>query len=88
MTRTNSRQARGYGTAHVNERKRWAPIVARGEACCSRCGRPIAPGALWDLDHTPDRTAYLGPSHQHCNRRAGGKRRAQLALKRGVSRSW
>jgi hypothetical protein len=33
----------------------------------------ILPGTEWALDHTDDRTGYLGPSHKRCNDSAGGK---------------
>jgi hypothetical protein len=62
---------RGYGYPHQQLRKRWAVVVARGEAVCVRCGRAIFPQQFWDLDHTEDRTAILGASHRRCNRRAG-----------------
>lgn len=70
--------ARGYGTAHQAERKRWSPVVAAGQAWCARCGRWIAPGQPWDLDHAADRTAYLGPSHRRCNRSAGARLGAKI----------
>lgn len=65
--------ARGYDGAHQKKRDRWKDAIARGEVTCSRpeCGKLIFPGEPWDLDHTDDRTGYLGPSHRSCNRRAG-----------------
>jgi hypothetical protein len=64
----------GYDRKHRAVRARWAPIVATGSVPCSRCGWPILPGQAWHLDHDDhDRTRYLGPSHAHCNMRAGGK---------------
>jgi hypothetical protein len=53
-------KARGYGSEHKRRRRQWAPQVARGEVCCARCHEVIWPGEPWDLDHTPDRTGYLG----------------------------
>lgn len=78
-----STTARGYGTQHQRERKRWAPVVARGDAYCTETlclierdggSRWIEPGAAWDLAHTPDRLAYLGPAHSRCNRSEGAER--------------
>ena len=61
--------ARGYGTEHRRLRKAWAARVDAGEVTCARCGRWIAPGSAWDLDHDDqDRSVYLGPSHAKCNR--------------------
>lgn len=37
---------------------------------CARCGHPV--GRDFHLDHTDDRTGYLGPSHPSCNLRAAG----------------
>jgi hypothetical protein len=59
---------RGYGAAHRKRRAQWAKRVAAGDVNCARCGQPIRPDEPWDLDHTPDRTGYLGPSHARCNR--------------------
>jgi hypothetical protein len=62
---------RRYGRAHRLVRKKYASIVAAGEANCARCGKPILPGANWDLDHDdedPLQRRYLGPSHRRCNR--------------------
>ena len=70
-----SREQRGYGRHHKALRKRWEPKVAAGVVNCARCGKPIHPGELWDLDHTDDRTAYLGASHRRCNRATSGRRR-------------
>ena len=62
---------KGYDGAHRRQRATLAPLVSSGEAVCARCHQPILPGQPWDLDHTDDRTGYLGASHQHCNRAAG-----------------
>ena len=70
-----SRQQRGYDATHEAERKRLAPIVAAGQVSCARCGLLIEPGAAWDLDHLPDRSGYLGPAHQRCNRAAASNGR-------------
>jgi hypothetical protein len=50
-------------------------LVDAGQAFCARCGGYIAPGEPFDLDHTLDRTSYLGPSHRSCNRAEPNKRR-------------
>lgn len=65
-----STAARGYGPAHQELRKRWAPAVALGEVICARCGIYILPGTPWDLGHSEDRTTYNGPEHAKCNRGA------------------
>jgi hypothetical protein len=70
---------RGYGLEHQQERKRWASIVAAGQAVCTRCKQPIAPGANWHLDHTNDRLGYLGVAHASCNIRAANELRAARA---------
>jgi hypothetical protein len=52
---------------------------------CQRCHQPIRAGELWELDHTDDRTGYLGASHRSCNRRAGaakGNARKRAAAER------
>lgn len=67
------RQARGYDAAHERLRRHWAPMVAMGAVQCARCSRPILPGQPWALDHTDDRSGYLGPSHERCNNAAGGR---------------
>ena len=62
---------RRYGRAHRLVRKKYAAIVAGGNAVCARCGEPIGPGEKWDLDHDdedPLQRRYLGPSHRRCNR--------------------
>ena len=95
--RKASNTARGYGYRHQQERKRWARVVDAGEARCCRCGGVIVPGSRWALDHTDDRSGWLGPSHKLCNDRAGGRKGAKLgaaitnARRRAVvqgSRSW
>lgn len=69
-----SSTARGYGATHRAERAKWIPKVKAGGVKCSRCDQPIDPSDTdWQLDHTDDRTGYLGPAHALCNQSAGGK---------------
>ena len=68
-----TRQRRGYDVRHYRLRDQWRPKVERCEVDCARCRRRILPGQEWALDHTDDRTGYLGPSHKACNDSAGGK---------------
>jgi hypothetical protein len=68
MPLKGSTKPRGYGGSHQKLRKAWARRVAAGLESCRRCGELIAPGEPFDLDHTDDRTSYLGPSHRKCNR--------------------
>jgi hypothetical protein len=70
----------GYGWKHQQARARVKRLVDAGRAYCARCGGYIVPGEPFDLDHTLDRTSYLGPSHRSCNRAEPNKRRqAKLA---------
>jgi ribosomal protein L44E len=62
-----TRQQRGYDAAHDRLRARWARKVATGKVNCARCKKRISPLEAWHLDHTDDRTGYLGPSHALCN---------------------
>lgn len=68
-----------YRYAHQQERKRWAPVVAAGEAYCAevRClmkSRWIAPGSRWHLAHDSTGTVYVGVSHARCNTSEGASR--------------
>lgn len=76
---TKTTTERGYGAAHQRERRKWADIVNAGFAVCSRCDQPIQPGTQWHLDHTDDRTGYLGPAHAVCNLREAGRKVHRLA---------
>ena len=81
--------ARGYGADHKRARAQYARLVNAGQATCSRCAKPITPGAPWDLDHSDDRTGYLGPAHQACNRAAGtAKANRNRTLTLHTSGSW
>lgn len=71
--RRGTRQQRGYTSQHDRLRARWKPRVEQGQVDCARCNQRIHLGQLWHLDHTDDRTGYLGPSHQACNTSAGGR---------------
>jgi hypothetical protein len=85
--------SRGYGLSHKRERSRWKPKVDAGLVNCARCRQPIEPGRPWDLGHTDDRTAWTGPEHTACNRKAGGANGALVTnAARGrtvrTSRAW
>src|SRR5262245_11836424 len=77
--------ARGYGHRHQIMRKRVARSVRAGTAVCARCGLGIAPGSEWHLDHTDDRSGYLGPSHAECNLRAAAAKTNRRELAFSVS---
>jgi hypothetical protein len=81
---------RGYGPEHQKLRARWAPQVALGEVRCARCRRLIKPNEPWDLDHSEDRSKYLGPSHARCNRATAthAAQRRQAAPARRSLREW
>ena len=68
-----TRQERGYDATHDRLRASWARKVATGQVMCARCHKRISPLEPWDLDHTDDRTGYLGPSHRGCNRATSGR---------------
>jgi hypothetical protein len=89
--------ARGYGSRHQAERARWQPVIDRGEGWCAeiicvKASRRIAPGEPWDLAHAPDRSGYLGPAHQECNRaeagRRGNRKRWSPPRRWATSRRW
>jgi len=69
MPRPGTSTTRGYGRPHRRLRAALLP-TAYGRAC-PRCGAPMTVGQALDLDHTDDRTGYLGFSHRACNRAAG-----------------
>lgn len=80
---------RGYGWRHQQARRRIAPLVASGSAVCTRCRTRIWPGQAWDLDHSDDRSRYLGPAHRSCNRRAGAEKgNAARTGRRVTSENW
>jgi hypothetical protein len=81
---------RGYGREHQRLRREVGRVVASGQARCAICGKPIAPGARFDLDHTPDRSAYRGPAHVSCNRSDGASRgnRMRAGRRRLTSEAW
>jgi hypothetical protein len=66
-------------------------IVDQGGVACARCGRLIEPGGAFDLDHSDDRTHYIGVSHPACNRGAASRRRSgedDISCKGPWSRAW
>lgn len=66
--------AQRYPWAHRKLRALITDQMRQGIAHrCARCHKPIETGQAWHLDHSPDRTTYLGPSHAHCNASAGNK---------------
>lgn len=87
---SKSREARGYGYAHRQLRRRYIPLVAAGMITCCRCGEWIDPSEPFDLDHSDDdRSVYLGPAHVSCNRSAGArKRNAKAPAEPRRSRAW
>ena len=78
---------------HRAERKKWARVVASGEAWCCEpvCLMPsrwIAPGTPWDVAHDTSGSQYLGPSHRACNRSEGATRGNRKRNGRLTSERW
>lgn len=74
---------RGYGKAHQTLRRQWENRFRRGEEHnCERCGEPVDPNGPWDLGHTEDRTAWTGPEHVSCNRKAGQENSTKVRVAR------
>lgn len=72
---------RGYGPEHLVERAKWVRIINETGWPCGRCEGHIQPGQPFHLDHSDDRTGYIGPSHPHCNMSAAGRASHGLAPK-------
>ena len=81
-----SRAARGdTSTGPHKTLRRWllADLAHRPGQPCARCGLPMDVSQLLDLDHTDDRTGYLGLSHRACNRRDGQRKTVAILNGRG-----
>lgn len=85
-------RARTWGGGRASKaRAQLQPLIDRGEAICSKCGRAVTPGQAWDVDHRVNRDQAPGltwePSnwaiaHRSCNRAAGavyGNRKRGIA---------
>lgn len=92
-TRKPNHHPNRYGRAHQQERKRWEPIVAAGQATCQqglpgngssgRClyrTRWIQPGTPWALGHNDTGTTTIGPVHARCNQREAATRGGRASL--------
>lgn len=83
-TRVRRSSADASTGPHKTRRKRaLADLARRPGQPCARCGRPMFVTQLLDLDHTDDRTGYLGLSHRSCNRRAGQRKTTAILNARG-----
>lgn len=67
-----SPKERGYDGAHSRARRDAIAAWEDGDPC-ARCAAPMYHGEPVDLDHTDDRTGYLGLSHRACNRSSTGR---------------
>ena len=82
--------AHGWGSQHQKTAKAWLALWQPGDPCC-RCGQPMwQRWTYWPsgkrvsaihLDHTDDRTGYLGLSHASCNTAAGNRARRMAEAK-------
>jgi hypothetical protein len=86
MPRNGNTTARGYGSDHQAERRKWEPAVATGHILCHadicklvrQTGDPqarlIDPDQDWDLGHDHVTGQWRGPEHRACNRADGARR--------------
>ena len=73
-----TREQRGYGREHTQERTKIQNLINAGSAVhCHRCGVRLV-GHDWHLDHTPDRDGYRGPACATCNLHLAGRARHGL----------
>ena len=76
-------RAREWGGGRASKARAQLQItIDQGSAICSKCGRAVAPGQLWDVDHRVNRDQAPGltyeptnwaVAHRSCNRSAGAK---------------
>jgi hypothetical protein len=81
--------SRGYGYQHKMARRKALAVMRDGDPC-SRCGKPMFKGQQLHLDHSDDRTTYLGLSHRRCNELAGARKGGRATARRklgGVTRA-
>jgi len=89
MPSQGTRKERGYDYKHEKLRKQLAPDVEAGRKNCWRCGERILAGEPWDLGHSDeDRTKYMGPEHQRCNRATAGRQTQFNGPPVDTSRDW
>ena len=86
-----------YRGKHDAVRARLRVLIDSGGVLCSRCGKPIMPGAKFHADHVEGTVdQYRGAAHPRCNERAAAvatnaKRKADRApvlQPRSWSRHW
>ncbi len=89
-----------YRYAHQQERERWRPIVAAGDAYCaeplclmkSRWIPPWTPSRLWHVCHDPSGTRVIGVGHRRCNlaeaARRGNRTRRRKPVKSPTAGRW
>jgi hypothetical protein len=89
MAARQRRSSRATGSetntaAHKKLRKTWLARLAMNPGMpCVRCGQPMWPGMPVELDHSDDRTFYLGLSHKACNRRDGQAKTTAILKAKG-----
>lgn len=75
MTAQGNTTQRGYGAEHqALRRAAIRQLKANPGQPCPRCTQPMYADQALHLDHTDDRTGYLGLSHAVCNLSAGGRK--------------
>lgn len=89
-----SRTPAYYGKEHKLARAEFQRLIddAGGWRCsrpeCPFPGKMVLPGQRWDLDHTDDRSGYLGPAHARCNRAAGARKGNRLRGRQRLPFVW
>ena len=90
-TSSKARHGTEYGAKHQAERRRIQRLMDKGQLFpCSRHAESYCPGTPvdptnWELDHTDDRTGWLGPAHPPCNAYAGRVEKASSGM---IIREW
>lgn len=80
-----------YGHEHQQERERWRPIVAAGDAYCAEpvCLMPsrwisptLASTQLWHVCHDPSGRIVIGVGHRRCNLAEAARRGNRMRRRR------